>query len=148
MVRVGSLVDQMSLSRDIRDSKTNLTAAEQIQAVLAQVRELDGQKTAVYDALMGHLEARGLRLVDFRKIGEQEGEALEAYFDTEIAALLSPIMVGKRQPFPFLRSGMIYAVVELTGKNGKEKLGIIPCGAGVFPRLIAVPGRPGESMLS
>ena len=148
MVRVGSLVDQMSLSRDIRDSKTNLTAAEQIQAVLAQVRELDGQKTAVYDALMGHLEARGLRLVDFRKIGEQEGEALEAYFDTEIAALLSPIMVGKRQPFPFLRGGMIYAVVELTGKSGKEKLGIIPCGSGVFPRLIAVPGRPGESMLS
>ena len=148
MVRVGSLVDQMTLSRDLRDSKTHLTAEEQIRAVLDRVRTLDARKTAVYDALLAQLEAQGLRLVDFRKIGEEEGRALEAYFDTEIAALLSPIMVGKRQPFPFLRSGMIYAVVELTGKNGKEKLGIIPCGAGVFPRLIAVPGRPGESMLS
>ncbi len=148
MVRVGSLVDQMTLSRDLRDNKTHLTAEEQIRAVLDQVQTLDARKTAVYDDLLAQLEAQGLRLVDFRKIGQEEGRALEAYFDTEIAALLSPIMVGKRQPFPFLRSGMIYAVVELTGKNGKEKLGIIPCGAGVFPRLIAVPGRPGESMLS
>ena len=148
MVRVGSLVDQMTLSKDIRDNKTNMTAEEQIRAVLNQVRVLDEKKTAIYDALMARLEERGLRLVDFRRVGEEEGRALETYFDTEIAALLSPIMVGKRQPFPFLRGGMIYAVVELTGKNGKEKLGIIPCGAGVFPRLIAVPGRPGESMLS
>ena len=126
MVRVGSLVDQMTLSRDLRDNKTHLTAEEQIRAVLDQVRTLDARKTAVYDDLLAQLEAQGLRLVDFRKIGQEEGRALEAYFDTEIAALLSPIMVGKRQPFPFLRSGMIYAVVELTGKNGKEKLGIIP----------------------
>ena len=148
MVRVGSLVDQMTLSKDIRDNKTNMTAEEQIRAVLNQVRVLDEKKTAIYDALMARLVERGLRLVDFRRVGEEEGRALETYFDTEIAALLSPIMVGKRQPFPFLRGGMIYAVVELTGKNGKEKLGNIPCGAGVFPRLIAVPGRPGESMLS
>lgn len=148
MVRVGSLVDQMLLSRTIRDSKTNMTAEEQIRAVLAQVRELDGRKAAAYETLMERLDANGVRLVDFRKIGEQESASLEAYFDAEIAALLSPIMVGKRQPFPFLRGMEIYAVVVLTGKRGKEKLGIIPCGSGVFPRLIPVPSRPGAYMLS
>lgn len=44
MVRVGSLVDQMTLSKDIRDNKTNMTAEEQIRAVLNQVRVLDEKR--------------------------------------------------------------------------------------------------------
>ncbi len=148
MVRVGSLVDQMLLSGNIRDSKTNMTAEEQITAIWNQVKKLDHRKAAVYKALLERLELSGIRLVDFRKLGKKESEHLEQYFDTEIAALLSPSIVGKRQPFPFLRSKEIYAVVELVGKSGKEKLGIIPCGERVFPRLIEVPTRRGEYVLS
>lgn len=148
MVRVGSLVDQMLLSGNMKDSKTNMTAEEQIDAILAQVKKLDCRKAAVYETLMERLETCGIRLVDFRKLGREESEYLEKYFDTEIAVLLSPSIVGKRQPFPFLRNNEIYAVVELNGKNGKEKLGIIPCGDHVFSRLIEVPTRQGEYMLS
>ena len=36
----------------------------------------------------------------------------------------------------------------LAGKSGQEKLGIIPCGTGVIPRLIGVPGQSGAYMLS
>lgn len=146
MVRVGSLVDQDMLSQSIRENKTHMTAREQIRAVLAQVRALDQRKTAVYQTLMECLGNEGVGLVDFRRLEREEREALETYFDTEIAVLLSPIIVGKRQPFPFLRGGEIYAVGVLAGKNGKEKLGIIPCGSGVFPRLIPVAAR--QYMLS
>ncbi|MGM9637171.1 MAG: polyphosphate kinase 1 [Eubacteriales bacterium] len=148
MVRVGSLVDQMLLSRSMTDSKTHMTAEEQIQAVLKEVRKLDSRKGNAYGALLEQLDTHGIRLVDFRKIGKKESESLEEYFDKEIAALLSPSIVGKRQPFPFLRNKEIYAAVVLTGKSGKEKLGIIPCGSNVFPRLIPVPMRQGEYMLS
>ena len=72
---------------------------------------------------------------------------MEQYFDKEIATLLSPSIVGKRQPFPFLRNKEIYAAVVLGARSGKEKLGIIPCNAGVFPRLIPVPAHVGEYML-
>ena len=58
----------------------------------------------------------------------------------EISGLISPTIVGKRQPFPFLKNKEIYAVVVLTTKSGKERLGIIPCGSGVFERLIRLPG--------
>ena len=148
MVRVGSLEDQMLVSRDLRDNKTRMTAAEQIKAVLKEVARLNRRKDAVYSALMGRLEEQGVRLVDFQKIGERESGELERYFDAEIAPLLSPTVVSKRQPFPFLQNKEIYAVAVLAGKNGGEKLGIIPCGTGVFPRLIRVPGQPGAMMLS
>ena len=52
MVRVGSLVDQMSLDKTIRENKTNLTPREQIDAILSQVRQLNGRKDEIYACLL------------------------------------------------------------------------------------------------
>lgn len=138
-VRVGSLVDQMLLGGKIRDNKTKMTAKEQIEAVLHQVMKLNRRKDAVYDVIMGQLEDYGVRLVDFRKISKKESEYLEKYFLNEIAPVISPTIVGKRQPFPFLKNNEIYAVVVLQTKSGKEKLGIIPCSNTGFKRLVELP---------
>ena len=138
-MRVGSLVDQMLLGGKIRDNKTKMTAKEQIEAVLHQVMKLNRRKDAVYDAIMGQLEDYGVRLVDFRKISKKESEYLEKYFLNEIAPVISPTIVGKRQPFPFLKNNEIYAVVVLQTKSGKEKLGIIPCSNTGFKRLVELP---------
>ena len=138
-VRVGSLVDQMLLGGKIRDNKTKMTAKEQIEAVLHQVMKLNRRKDAVYDAIMGQLEDYGIRLVDFRKISKKESEYLEKYFLNEIAPVISATIVGKRQPFPFLKNNEIYAVVVLQTKSGKEKLGIIPCSNTGFKRLVELP---------
>ena len=88
---------------------------------------------------MGQLEDYGIRLVDFRKISKKESEYLEKYFLNEIAPVISPTIVGKRQPFPFLKNNEIYAVVVLQTKSGKEKLGIIPCSNTGFKRLVELP---------
>lgn len=117
-----------------------MTPKEQIQAILPQVEILNKRKDEVYGKLMEKIEKYGVRLVDFSKITEEENKFLEAYFDMEISGLISPTIVGKRQPFPFLKNKEIYAVVVLTTKSGKERLGIIPCGSGVFERLIRLPG--------
>ena len=148
MVRVGSLIDQMIVSKNVKDNKTGMTAKEQIQAILARVAKLNRRKDTVYENLMDEVAQAGIRLVDFRKIGKKEGKYLEQYFDAEIAPLISPIVVGKRQPFPFLRNKEIYAVVVLETKKGKEKLGIIPCSSAGIQRLIPVPGKTGTYMLS
>ena len=140
MVRVGSLIDQMLVAKDSRDNKTHMTPKEQIQAILPQVEILNRRKDEVYGKLMEKIEEYGVRLVDFSKITEEENKFLEAYFDMEISGLISPTIVGKRQPFPFLKNKEIYAVVVLITKSGKERLGIIPCGSGVFERLIRLPG--------
>ena len=85
------------------------------------------------------LRSYGVRLVDFRKISKKESEYLEKYFLSEIAPVISPTIVGKRQPFPFLKNNEIYAVVVLQTKSGKEKLGIIPCSNTGFKRLVELP---------
>ena len=148
MVRVGSLIDQDEVNPKSRENKTNMTPAEQIAAILPVVHQLNARKDAIYAQLMELVEGAGVRLVDFRKIGKQESDKLERFFDMQIAPLISPTIVGRRQPFPFLRNKEIYAVVVLERKSGKRKLGIIPCSMGVFPRLIEVSAKDKTYMLA
>lgn len=148
MVRVGSLVDQMMLDKNIRENKTDMTAAEQLDAVLERVRVLNERKDIVYGKLIGRLEEHNIRIVNFRTMSKKENEHLEEYFNSEIAPFLAPVIVGERQPFPFLKNKDIYAAAVLQKKNGKKKIGIIPCGSGVIPRLIQVGKNSGTYILS
>lgn len=149
MVRVGSLTDRMLLNENDRDNKTYMTPEEQIKAILKEVNRLNQRRDAVYNTLMTRLEDCGIRILNFQRLDGREGSELERYFDSQIAPLVSPSIVSRRQPFPFLQNKDIYAVGVLAGnKTGHDKLGIIPCGTGVIPRLIPVPGKKGSYMLS
>ena len=148
MVRVGSLQDQMLLGKKIRDNKTHMTSAEQIREILKKVRELSGRRDRAYNTLMEKLEPCGVRLTDFGRLSEEEKDSLSRFFQMEIAPLISPTVVGKRQPFPFLRNKEIYAVAVLETKNKKERLGIIPCTNTMVERLIPVRGQEGCYMLA
>ena len=148
MVRVGSLVDQMLLAKDIRENKTNMTPEEQLDAILARTKKLNRKRDVVYEEIMENLEQYGIHMLNFHKIEKEDRNYLERYFEAEVAPVISPSIVGKRQPFPFLRNKEIYAVVVLETKKGKEKLGIIPCSSTGIQRLIPVPGKTGTYMLS
>lgn len=147
-VRVGSLQDQMLINKKIRDSKTNMTSEEQIKAILKEVKRLNKRKDAAYAALMEKVAAYGIQLIDFTTAKSEEKKYLEQYFNHEILPLSSPTIVGKRQPFPFLRNQEIYAVVVLETRSGKERLGMIPCTNSMLERLIEIPGGKGRYMLS
>ncbi len=147
-VRVGTLMDQMESGEVIRENKTNMTSEEQVNAILKATRELDQKKAAIYEQLMGELEPKGIRLINFNKLSEEEGNLLETYFDHEIAPYLSANIVSKQQPFPFLKNKDIYAVALLATRGGKSRTAIIPCSNNVFRRLIDIPTRKGTFMLS
>ena len=67
MVRVGTLMDQMEASEEVRENKTNMTSEEQVKAIVKETRELDLKKARIYEQLMGELEPKGIRIVNFNK---------------------------------------------------------------------------------
>ena len=148
MVRVGSLQDEMLLNKKVRDSKTKMTSEEQIKAILKEVKRLNKRKDAAYNSLMEQVEKYGIKLIDFTTAKTEEKKFLEHYFNHEIVPLSSPTIVGKRQPFPFLKNENIYAVVVLETRSGKERIGIIPCTNNMVERLIELPGGKGRYILS
>ena len=147
MVRVGSLEDQKLLSQKLRENKTNMTAGEQIEAILKRVAELNERKDAIYASIMKEVGEKGVHLTDFKALAKSESKYLEEYFMKEIVPLLSVMIVGRKQPFPFLKGQEIYALAVLGTRNGKKKIGIIPCSSSVFPRLIRIPTKDDTYML-
>lgn len=148
MVRVGSLYDQTLLDKKICENKTGMTSQEQIDAILKQTKLINKRKEAVYEELMARMTEQGIRILRFNELDEDGARYLEGYFKSEIAPLISPTVIGRRQPFPFLKNKEIYAVAVLGAKGKKDRLGIIPCTSNIFGRLIAVPGMPGTYMLA
>lgn len=146
MVRVGSLYDQMLVSKEIRDNKTNMTCEEQLLAIFDQVKQLGTRKDAAYAELKRGLEEHGVELVSFADMDERDISFLDAYFEHEVRPLLSPQVIGKKQPFPFLRNKEIYSVVVL-GKKDRQKLGIVPCNVDVIPRMVRIPDHENRYIL-
>lgn len=146
MVRVGALYDQMLADNQARENKTWMTSEEQLQAIFEKTRIISQRKDHIYKQYMEELEEQGVELLSFSDMLPEDKVYLEKYFEESIQPLLSPQVIGKKQPFPFLKNKEIYAVVVLGGKKG-DKLGIIPCSNEVFKRLIPVPSGKNHYML-
>lgn len=146
MVRVGSLHDQMLFSETKRESKTNMTAGEQLSHIFKAARDLTRKKDHTYRHLMDELKEYGVELLNFSDIEYDDAVYLENYFKEQIMPILSPQVVGKKQPFPFIKNKEIYAVA-LLGSKSNEKVGLVPCNNGILKRLISIPSERNKYML-
>lgn len=146
MVRVGSLHDQMLFSETKRESKTNMTAGEQLSHIFKAARDLTRKKDHTYRHLMDELKEYGVELLNFSDIEYDDAVYLENYFKEQIMPILSPQVVGKKQPFPFIKNKEIYAVA-LLGSKSNEKVGLVPCSNGILKRLISIPSERNKYML-
>ena len=130
MVRVGSLQERASLmrakkERDKRENKTNMTAEEQLTAIMPKVAHLQEDCDKYYEKALESLAGCGYKKVDFNALSKEEEHFWKKYFQSELFPVLSPQIVDSRHPFPFLRNKEIYLGVLLKEK-GEQSLGMVP----------------------
>ncbi|MBQ8780898.1 MAG: polyphosphate kinase 1 [Oscillospiraceae bacterium] len=138
MVRVGSLYDRTLVDDEDKENKTGMTCSQQLDAIFKRCAELAPVRDGAYTAIMKELQEKyGIEQVDFRALSDEEEAFLKTYFTMEILPLISPQIIDKRHPFPFLKNKEIYAVARLESKQS-VKLGLIPA-SGAFSRVIFLP---------
>ena len=148
MVRIGSLYDQMLFYPDSKDNKTGMTGLEQLKACLKKVHYLNKKKDRIYENVMSELGQSGWSVIKYKDIESKEDRRYFAdYFERELLPLISPQVISKRQPFPFINNREMYVVVHLESKKGKRKMGIISCANAMDERLIALPSQPQKFIL-
>ena len=149
MVRVGSLHDRMLLSKEDggNDNKTNMSCKEQLHAIMKQVKILMKRKDEAYEKIMSELSEYNIKMASFGDLNKTEQEYIYQKFNEDIKPLLFPTILGKKQPIPFLKNKEIYGVAVLEKKNGKRKIGIVPCSAHICNRTIEIPSMPGTFIL-
>ncbi|MBP3310581.1 MAG: polyphosphate kinase 1 [Ruminococcus sp.] len=125
MVRVGSLTDEEKNDGKKKDSKTDMTPSQQLDAVFTAVRRLQPMVEDTYRKTMGELAEYGFEQVSFETATQEEQTFLELYFKREIKPFISGIVVNDALPFPFLKNKELYAAVQLGSKKGVS-IGIVP----------------------
>lgn len=144
-VRVGSLHDQMIMGNS-RENKTHMTAEEQLTEIYKRTRNMYQQRDVIYKELMQEAEDFDVRILNFNEVTISDSVYLEMYFKNSILPVLSPQVIGAKQPFPFLRNQEIYAVALLGNKNS-EKIAVVSCVNDVLKRCIPLQSNKNHYML-
>ncbi|MGI6033350.1 MAG: polyphosphate kinase 1 [Coriobacteriales bacterium] len=141
MVRVGSLTDLTFIDPDDRENKSNMTAAEQIDAINAAVKPLIKLRNETYKKVMGELAAYGVEELDLEEMSKKERKFARDYYREYLVPILSPQVIDARHPFPHLRNKDLYVATMLTDEDGSKTFGLVPVPDEV-PGIISDPENP------
>lgn len=148
MVRVGTLHDQTLVKDAKRDNKTGLTPAQQLEKIALRTAELLPRKEKAYKEIIKGLREYGVEQVYPDKIKDTEQKQwLEKHFTKEILPLLSPTVVDKHHPLPFLKNKELYAGAELRDKTSAKHnvFGVLPLTVSdVFDKIFFLPDSEGK----
>ena len=145
MIRVGSLGDIAAVDKTGVDSKSGLTAQEQLEHIYAATVPLYQMRDQVFQDVEQKLAEEGLRHVDLADLTPAEQKYIRHYFRSTIQPILSPQIVDSHHPFPHLGSKVIY-VGALLSRKKNEVLGLIPVPASL-PTVVYLPEDKGRYVL-
>ena len=120
MVRVGSLHDQSIIEPNKLDDKTGLNAAGQIDAILKKVAEINPIAERAWESIKQQLRAQDIDLMDTQHLNKLDEQIVQKYFAENIRPLLSPQIIDRQHPFPFLKNKEQFVLTVLENKE-KEK---------------------------
>lgn len=122
MIRVGSLFDMVNAGTKTLDSRSGMTAEEQIQSILEEVAPLYKEREKTYADIKRQLHPYGVCGLDFKELEQNEKKYVKKYFKEQILPILSPQIVDANHPFPHLLNKEIYVTCNLDVKEkDKEK---------------------------
>ena len=120
MVRVGSLHDQSIVEPNKLDDKTGLNAAGQIDAILKKVAEINPIAERAWESIKQQMRAQDIDLMDTQHLNKLDEQIVQKYFSENIRPLLSPQIIDRQHPFPFLKNKEQFILTVLEDKE-KDK---------------------------
>ena len=146
MIRVGSLCDMAAVDKEHTDSKSGLTAKEQLHLIYKAVEPLYARRDAAFSDVDSKLSAIGLRRLTMNSLAPDEQKYIKRYFKDIIAPVLSPQIVDSHHPFPHLEGKVLHIAALLSHKK-TERLGLLPVPASL-PPVVFLPETPSRYILT
>ena len=139
MVRVGGLSDLAELKMQPVDNKSNMTASEQVDAVMAEMPGLLTRWESIFKSIEGKLDTLGVHRARIDSLTPEERTFVARYFQAYVSPIISPLVIDPRHPFPNLRNGALYLACGLDGVTDEESLlGLIEIPASMN-RVVEIP---------
>jgi len=121
MVRVAGLEGQVRQGITIR-SPDGKTAAEQLDAILQEIDNLQMEQQASLAVLQQYLAKEDILIVRPAALSAEDRAWLASSFDDELFPVLTPLSIDPAHPFPFIPNLGFSMGLQLVSKLGKEPM--------------------------
>ena len=139
MVRVAALKEQVA-ANVTRRSADGCTAQEQLNMISQRLRPLVAQQHRHFEqALRPQLATKGVYLLDYIDLNQEQRTYLQQYFDEQIFPVLTPLAIDPGHPFPYISNlSLNMAVVIQDPANGEELFARVKVPK-ILPRFLPLP---------
>ncbi len=124
MVRVGSLLNESKLDPVARENKTELTAQEQVEGILAETKKLYQECSVAFSRLKAELAKNGMRILRPSELTVRQRARCEAHFFEAVLPLLSPMVLDSKHPMIRFENTHLYMMFELE-REGRDMFGVM-----------------------
>lgn len=139
MIRVGTLYNMYNNknkeNRRIKDS----AIYEEIASILEKSKRISKRKDEIEELVDLELKKEGIEEVPFENLQDNNLKYIKKYFKEFIKPILSPQIIDKHHPFPFLnnKENYLLACIKI---DGKKKIAMIPIPKSA-PNILFVPSE-------
>jgi polyphosphate kinase len=144
MVRVAATKQQIDahVSKRTADGRT---PAEHLQSISQRLRPMITQMHSYFQTkLQPQMLARGICLLSYAELTEEQSAYLDTYFDEQVFPVLTPLAVDSGHPFPYISNLSLNLAVEIQDPESTDPHFARVKVPKVLPRFVQMP----ESMSS
>ena len=145
MVRVAGLKRRIATGLAVR-SASGLEPQQVLNEISTEAHKLQQRHAATFkDGLEPALKEKGIGLVEWADLTDEQQVNLKSYFDNQIFPVLTPLAVDPAHPFPYISGlSLNLAVVLRNPENGTEHFARVKVPP-LLPRFVRVPGSTGNT---
>ncbi|MEY4310098.1 MAG: hypothetical protein RLZ71_24 [Actinomycetota bacterium] len=143
MVRVAGLKRRIATGLAV-NAPSGLSPQEVLAAISAEAQKLQMRQARLFrDELEPQLREKGIAIVRWRDLSDEERGSLKAFFRGQIYPVLTPLSVDPAHPFPYISGlSLNLAVVYRKLEDGTESFARVKVPP-LLPRFARVPGEAG-----
>src|SRR5262249_52917142 len=102
MVRVAGLHDKVEQKVDTRGADA-ISPSDVLSLIRERVIDLQGRLTRCFeDEIHPALAEHGIRIISLEQADESEREEVEQLFTSQVFPALTPLVIGRGRPFPYI----------------------------------------------
>ena len=143
MVRVAGLKRRIATGLAV-NAPSGLSPQEVLAAISSEAQKLQMRQARLFrDELEPQLREKGIAIVRWRDLSDEERGSLKAFFRGQIYPVLTPLSVDPAHPFPYISGlSLNLAVVYRKLEDGTESFARVKVPP-LLPRFARVPGEAG-----
>jgi polyphosphate kinase len=119
-VRVATVRRMVDLGKDEENLLGNFTPRELHDRIQEIVYEQQGKVQQIFKDLLLELNQNNIFIITEKDLKHSQGIFVKKYFYEKVLPNLVPIMLSKKNKFPYLRDRSVYLAVKLSKKSDPE----------------------------